>query len=296
MFQLPHPQKIAEINSLIADQIKNHASFFSWDRYLVENRVIGELSKFGYGTKRIEPTKILEEPALFDAYSIYRAYNQLNEAGNKLWATMELANVGSPSIWGKTYLPLGDQFKGDFLGGALIPTLYYSQLSAIISILSSFGCISVCDDEIHASYNLVRSKEGWSICERGEYLQKVFGRKMKGWHLQIIYLANGFSLEIPEFPKIDIERTDDLRRLRNTTDYEILASVGSRAVMRVNEYFNFLPLVVDTLKKGSSILGQICGQDMKRKRPLSSLEERTKNLLSNLSKLYSSYGKQLPKA
>ena len=291
MSPLIYPNKITEIHSLIDSLREKHGELFKYfSRYDVENRVYTFLGLLGFGTGRLSKSRMDSFPeALLDAYSFHRACNQANEACNKLWATIELVYAVSPSMWRKSYEPMGKYFENEFLLGSLVPALYYSQLSAIVSCLSSFGCVSIRDETSNISYNIVRTQRGWRIYERKKYIKDTFGlNPQPSWHIQVAQLLKGFEANILDFPKIDYSGTDGLRRKRNITHYDILSRVSASRVTGINQYFKYLPLCTNTINSALSTIKKISWL------PSYSGARRFRELHSNLPRLYEAYKKQYP--
>ena len=294
---LPYPDSPEEINLLLSKREKHKPHIFSvGERYHVENEVRRHLSNLGLGKKVLKKVTLDSvDQSLIDAYSVHRANTQINEACNKLWAVVEIVNLVSPKIWKTEYSPIGERFERNYLLGTIIPTLYYSQVSALVSVMSIFGCVSI-KDTISKNksrkiimYNLVRTKEGWQLFKREHYLKDILGiDPSKGWHRQVIQLVEGLSANLQGFPKIDVQATKELRRARNRTHYEILASVSTKPVMGIDNFFHHLPLVVSTI---STVITTIekCYKPSKL-----SYTKRFKNLYQNLPKLYKAYDKKFP--
>ena len=290
---LPSPDTIDKIKELLNSKKIENPNIFNLDRYLIDRKVDPILSSLDLEKNTVLIPDINSQDAtLLDIYSLCRSHNQLNEACNKLWATIELAYVVSPGIKEKyNYCLLGENFNRDFLLGKLIPTLYYSQISAIISILSSFGCISlhyyIQDKNIF--YNLVRTHDGWKIYERKKYLTLFSKNPSKSWHSQIIQILEIFLNKIRDFPRIDYSETHKLSILRNKTHYGILGSVSASQVMGIQKYFEYLPLVVNTIIMSSELLKKFSEYT-----PYFDYETRFKNLITNLPNLYQFYKMEYP--
>ncbi|MEM3562443.1 MAG: hypothetical protein QXS27_05145 [Candidatus Jordarchaeaceae archaeon] len=212
----------------------------------------------------------------FNIYSIYNANQQINESCNKLWATIELSNVTSREIWNVKYDPVGENFHSAFMLGTLIPTLYYSQISAIISILSSFGCIPIRVKDIN--YYLIRTEGGWMVFKRGNYVQQVLGLGAKSWHEIIIKTYEGLTKKGVKLPKIQIKKTKDLKNLRNEFHYEILGDLKMwRPFKNINVYSKYLPTVVKTIQLALENLSKI-------KTVTTNCDRRFQNLLEKFKK------------
>src|SRR5438445_992037 len=108
----------------------------------IRQQVVSPLNRMSSKSELIFPISSAEGE-WFDIYSIYAANQQLNEACNKCWAIVELVHATSPSIWRTAYFPIGSSFGQPFLMGTVLPTLYYANISAIISAMSSLGVITL---------------------------------------------------------------------------------------------------------------------------------------------------------
>jgi hypothetical protein len=179
----------------------------------------------------------------FNVYSIYSSNQQLNEACNKLWATMELAYATGKDVWKRQYQPIGESFDGRFLLGTLIPNLYYAAMSASVSILSTYGCVPVLVNRKHLF--LVRTSIGWIVSERQNYMRDNFGFGAKSWHDQILKTYVGLRDNGIKLPLIDMDNIFELKSLRNSMQYEILGDLRMWRMFKDKKaYFKFLPKVI----------------------------------------------------
>jgi len=183
----------------------------------------------------------------FNVYSVYSSNQQLNEACNKLWATMELAHATGRDVWKRQYEPIGESFDGKFLLGTLIPNLYYSAMSAMVSILSTYGCIPV---RVNGQpMFLVRSSSGWMVSERQKYMRENFGFGAKSWHDQILKTYEGLREKGIKLPSIDMESIFELKSLRNSMQYEILGDLRMWRMFKDKKaYYKFVPKVIDLVE------------------------------------------------
>lgn len=291
MSPLPHPVTKSEVKALLDSLFEEHMRLFGYySRYNVQDNVYNLLNSLGFRAGRLTTSKLDSAPeALLDAYSIHRACNQVNEACNKLWATVELVYATSPEVWQTAYEPIGESFANAFLLGSLIPALYYSQLSAIVSCLSSFGCVSIRDISHGMSYNIVRTRYGWRIYPRKKYIKDTFeSDPSRSWHVQVLQLLHGFKNQISDFPDIDYSETAKLHEQRNITHYEILSKVSATKVKGLRQYFKYLPLVVNTINSALTTLNEIFWL------PSYTGASRFRELHSNLPRLYDAYEKEYP--
>lgn len=163
---------------------------------------------------------------------------------------MELAHVTGKDVWKRQYKPVGESFDGRFLLGTLIPNLYYSAMSAMVSILSTYGCIPVRVNK--QPVFLVRSGSGWIVSERQKYMRDNFGFGAKSWHDQILKTYEGLRDKGIKLPSIDMESIFELKSLRNSMQYEILGDLRMWRMFRDKRaYYKFVPKVIDLM--GSSI-------------------------------------------
>lgn len=189
----------------------------------------------------------------FNVYSVYSSNQQLNEACNKLWATMELAYATGKDIWKRQYQPLGESFDGRFLLGTLIPNLYYSAMSATVSILSTYGCVPVLINQQHVF--LVRSNLGWIVSERQKYMKENFGFGAKSWHDQILKTYAGLRDKGIKLPLIDMESIFELKSLRNSMQYEILGDLRMWRMFKDKKaYYKFVPKVIHLIGHSIELL------------------------------------------
>lgn len=209
----------------------------------------------------------------FNIYSVFNANQQLNEACNKLWAGIEIMHMTDQDIWKKSYEPIGKKFHGSFVLGTAIPALYYAQLSAIVSVLSIYGCVPIMINQ--KRYYLIRTKNGWQLFSRGEYAQNHLGISTSSWHEVILNTFKAFKNKGIKLPDIDLEKTFTLKKLRNEMHYEILGDLRMwRAYTKRNSFFKTTPLVLDTLDKSIQTLRYI-------KKITTNCDERFEDLKNN---------------
>jgi len=179
-----------------------------------------------------------KDAVLFTAYSLHRSSNQLNEACNKLWATMELAYALSPEIRNEHFECLGNEFDTRFILGTIIPSLYYSLISTMVSMLSLFGCVSLNKNDTY--YNLTRiGKFNWLIYRRADYIKEKLGysEKTSKWHLQIFRMYHGFKEKGIKLPEIDYPNGLTLKEKRDAVHYSVLGDVSVKDVAGMDVYF-----------------------------------------------------------
>lgn len=304
MSLIPHPKTVSEISQLLTvDKIK-YPDYFNYDkRDELSQKVNSVIYHEGFDKKnytgKIDESKF----SLLNAYSLNRAMIQSNEACNKIWATAELLHAFSywnqglpdlmfnkkPSTTRSNHKPLCENFNIEFSGGTIIPTLYYAHISSIISILSSFGCVSIRDTNNDLSYNLVRTISGWNIYPRKKFIHDLIGKNpSKGWHNQLYQILEGLTNKIENFPPVNIEITKELAKARNMRHYEILSSLDAKLSRGIDEYFNFLPEVLNTTYLALFVITQIY-----RPAGLSGIK-RFKELYSVLPELFLEFDKTPP--
>lgn len=189
-------------------------------------------------------------------YSVRRFHNQLNEAQNKLWATLELVNLKNTGTVCK-------QFSLDFSNGTLIPTLYYSQVSVMIAFMSLFGVVSMYPSDQKGkpkSYNLIRTSSGWKIYERKQYANTFLKiKKADGWHEQVLSLYENLKKLGVGLPNLDLQKINDLRKKRNNYHYQILGDTSMEKVYSdsLDTYFTHLSDCFKNLEEGIEIVKQI---------------------------------------
>ncbi len=187
------------------------------------------------------------------SYSIRRFHNQLNEALNKLWATLELVHLGKGALQCKT-------FQIDFALGTIIPALHYSRVSTMVAYLSLFGIVSIPlsqgKNKELVFYNLTRTSEGWVMYKRTEYLARKLRKSYKGWHAQILAMYEAFREQGISLPDIDLENARRLQRKRNKYHYDILGDSSMQEVYkdRINIYFSFVDSSLESIRLGIIVL------------------------------------------
>jgi len=201
----------------------------------------------------------------------------LSEACNKLWTTIELANATSRHVWKRSYMPVGEQFSGTFCLGTLIPTLYYAEISSMISILSSFGCVPVVMGR--TPFYLLRTENGWTIVNRSVYVENVLDVNARSWHDRILGTYEGFVTKGVRLPSIPLSKVKTLKNLRNEMHYQILGDLRMWRMFKSSSvYHKHLPSAIHIVRVATSNLAKI-------KCVTSGCEERFENLTKNLSKV-----------
>ena len=207
------------------------------------------------GTTKVVP---LEAPESYwlNVLALFNANQQLNEACNKVWATRELQNATRKGVWKRTYRPVGGLFGPAFLSGTLIPTLYYSQISGMISILSSFGCVPFL--EHGTPFLLVRARGGWKVFPRRVYIKNLTGNKVKSWHDQIIETYFGLLEQGMHLPRLSKSKVVRLKGMRNELHYQILSDLKMwRPFIGKYDYSRVFPSVDQAIMAAIEVLGRI---------------------------------------
>jgi len=252
MLDLPWPPSVEEISEVLGDLDKNVLNG-SVD-FIKRQSAKPMMDMVGGSTKTVP----LDGPESYwlNVLTLFNANQQLNEACNKVWAARELQNATRKGVWKKTYRPVGGQFGPAFLSGTLIPTLYYSQISGMISILSSFGCVPFL--EHGTPFLLVRTENGWKVFPRRVYLKGLTGNKVKGWHDQIIEMYFGLLDKGIRLPKLSKNRVVRLKGMRNELHYQILSDLKMwRPFSGKYDYSRIFPAVDQTIVSAINVLNAV---------------------------------------
>lgn len=304
MAVIPTPDSLFQIELLLKSCKNANSKYFKFNErdFLAE-----EVNKVLYPKGFDKPIHVrnLPEPfsGLLNAYSITRAMIQSNESCNKVWATVELLhalsgwNQGLPDILFKEkptttrsiHNPLCSSYDVEFCGGTILPTLYYATLSALLSLMSSFGCLSITDTNIVGYYNLIRTRNGWKLFHRRKFIYDLCHEKAESnWHGQLIQILSGLKANLEHFPPINTDLILNLAEARNQRHYEILGSLNAKYSRGVDEYFTFLPQVLEVIHVALYVISAIHGTD-----GLAGFS-RFKELYDNVSTLFLEYGKTPP--
>lgn len=177
-------------------------------------------------------------------YFLYRSLNQVNEACNKLWGTMELYRALVDRK------PFFRKFNSEFLSSTTIPGLHYSNMCAMLSTITLFGICPWMDrDQKNRFYNIVRTPNGMILEERTKYLVECFGTTKKGWHQQLIQLHEGLIAHGIGLPTANSAEAKNLLKERNRVHYDILGQTTMKGMYGTSTYMKFLPGVVDNIRK-----------------------------------------------
>ncbi len=252
MSDLPWPTTTHDIADVLS---KVDPHILSGSERFVRQQLAKSTDSMLSGTVSVFP---LGDPTSYwlNVISLFHANQQINEACNKAWGAAELANVTSRSMWQTKYEPIGAKFGRLFAFGTIIPTLYYAEISAIISILSSFGCVPVLVRG--RTYFLVRTSNGWRLFARPAYIKSNFGVNPHGWHNQIVTTYFGLISQDIMLPKISRSKVVRLKNLRNEMHYSVLGDLKMwRAPKLQDKFANFFPLVDKTVMAAISVLQTI---------------------------------------
>lgn len=239
-------------------KIENIARMFGSNRYFAtKNNMVGQSLSIDEHLEYLSNGKIIKpsHPA-YDKINIHmlnRSMHQVNEACNKLWSTAELFHAM------QSKKRLCKKFDENFLPSSTIPTLHYSNISALLSLLSLFGVSSIAyrsKNKIHF-YNLVRTTENLVFMERSQWLGNLFGSAKNGWHRQVLQAYEGLSKKGIALPKLDLEKCERLLEERNRFDYDILGQTSMKGVYGTNQYFKLLPTTVSSIKAAIRNLHQV---------------------------------------
>ena len=172
MAYLPRPETYRDIRGLLETSRENSPESFKYmERIFLESRVQMALYK-----NRIDKNIVLgdipsDQDDYLNAYSITRAMVQCGEACNKLLSILRLLHTSKAHL-SDCVCPSLDI---NYCGGTIIPTLYYSNLSALTFLMSSFGCLSLQDQNSNRRCNVVRTVEGWKEFDRRKFILKLLG-------------------------------------------------------------------------------------------------------------------------
>jgi len=239
-------------------KIENIVCMFSLSRYFAaKNNLVGQSFSIDEHLKYMSKGKMIKPShsayGKINIYMLNRSMHQVNEACNKLWSTAELFH----SMQSKKRLC--KKFDANFLPSSTIPTLHYSNISALLSLLSLFGVSSIAyrsKNKIHF-YNLVRTTENLVFMERTRWLGNLFGSAKNGWHRQVLQTYEGLSKKGIALPKLDLKKCERLLEERNRFDYDILGQTSMKGVYGTNQYFELLPTTVSSIKAAIRNLHQV---------------------------------------
>lgn len=245
---LPAPKSVDNITRLYSEN-KYINSRTTWllrglncEKYI---RLLEEGKSIRHGTASYD---------IFNMYFLFRSLNQVNEACNKLWGTMEIYQLlgnKRPSYKG---------FSSDFLSSTTLPTLHYANMSALVSILALFGvCSYVKRGQKLRFYNLVRAADEIVLQERTSYLVQIAGRAEVGWHRQVLQMYDVLTRLGIGLPPIRLSESRKLMDARNRVQYDILAQTSMTGTYGTELYFSFLPFVIGNIRVAISVATDVVG-------------------------------------
>jgi len=222
-----------------------------------------------------------EEEEQMLVYSFCRANHQINEATNKIWATVELAYSIKNSD-----TRLVKSFSHNYSLGTLIPSLYYSLLSAIVSNLCIYGIVSF-------RYNnqdllLAREVDSWKLFKRKKYLHDHFSNSSNSWHDQVQIIYEGLLKEHYQVPNLDNVQMKNLKDHRNKLHYIILSDITMKdEFIGIKQYFEFFPFCLIFIKDSLDLIQSVWKITKKT-------DIRFQDLRKSLPKLYQLYRDEVP--
>jgi hypothetical protein len=169
-----------------------------------------------------------------------------------------------------------------------VPTLYYSAIAALISILASFGVGSVSlrpEGERMEFYNLVRAEDGFRIYERNSYIRDVFRSNVRSWHLQILEMYERFPELGIALPRVEMRRVRELYDARAQFDYDLLGQTTMEGAFGERQFFDHLPHVMATLGPSINLLKYLKGGALHNK-----CDKRFESLSQGAEKLANGFG------
>jgi hypothetical protein len=202
--------------------------------------------------------------------SMRLANNQINEACNKLYATIELAYAVRTRTFPGPSGVSSDSFSGEFVLGALVPVLYYSQVAALLSLLASFGMVLVHDkrsrrerqfDQTLQSQHwgeereslIMRKRSDWNVLSRSTVGGNV------GWHQQLLNVGSRFFATVADAAGFDFNLLKELKKQRELVDYGILAEISMGEVVGFQRYLKFLPRAHKNIAFCINLIKQVSG-------------------------------------
>lgn len=237
--------------------LRNITLMYGLNKLFTSKRnLIGKSFSIDMHLDKLKNGKIISPRSLaFDRMNMYflnRSMHQVNEACNKLWATVELLYSA------KSTKRLCKRFCEEFVPSSAVPTLHYANISALLSVLSLFGISSIVQRGKRLTfYNVIRTAKGIVMVERNKYLNEVFGSVKSGWHAQILQTYDGLYRKGVMLPKIDMKSSSELLRERSKFHYDILGQTSMRGVHGVKNYFKSLLTVVPSIDLAIKSIHQI---------------------------------------
>jgi len=225
----------------------------------------------------------LEDPDItrINSRLFLKSNNQISEACNKLWSTLEL------------YYHLFSNekhfqdFKRTFISSSTISTLYYSAFSTMISGLHFFGVGLGRKRTLNDNrrFNYIRTEEGFNVVRRKQFEHSLLGGGGLGHHKGIFKTYKVLSEKGVELPSLDIDKFQELKKARQECDYRLLSDTSMSRVMRDNRFFELVPFVVDGIEEVINLINQTSCGDQKY------VSNRFKCIKENIQEIYDKHDK-----
>ncbi len=195
-----------------------------------------------------------DEYEILNAHMFLRAFNQANEACNRLWATIEL------SLHAENEGLFCDKFNKGFLTTSIVPTLHYANITSIISILSLYGVCSLRQPHKPRDFmNLIRCGDSIHLVKRKDYIKELSGSGKKQWHIGIFTIYEALLKHGIKIPAIDLTDSYDLLKARNALDYDLLGQTTMGGAFGEDIYLSYLPYVCNNLECAIVAINAVVG-------------------------------------
>jgi hypothetical protein len=202
--------------------------------------------------------------------SMRLANNQINEGCNKLYATVELAYAVRTRTFAGQSGVSSDHFSGEFVLGALVAVLYYSQVATLLSLFATYGLILVHDKRTRQErqfdqtlqsqhwkkereFLIMRKQSDWNVLSRSEVGGDV------GWHQQLLNVGAMFFATAGDATGYDFDLLKELKKQRELVDYGILAETSMGEVVGFERYLKFLPRAHKNIVFCINLIRQVSG-------------------------------------
>ena len=259
--KVPWPRTLEEIRRLMQPSVSGDLEQHWQAKKTSPRWVVAYVKKVGVVGRSDENYELLNR------YLFFRACQQANEACNKLWAVCELYHHICQVAEGK-HESLAPEFSSHFLPSSTVPTLYYGEVAAMISILSSYGLGSLSMRESGKTpeyYNLVRTEDGFRIFERHAYIRDVLGATPRGWHEQVLTMYELLPSQGLTLRTLDLGGIKKLQTDRTVFDYDILGKTTMDGAYGENRFLVHLPHAVETAEKAIEVLTYLRGEPLHNK-------------------------------
>lgn len=202
--------------------------------------------------------------------SMRLANNQINEGCNKFYATVELAYAVRTHTFAGQSGVSSDHFGGEFVLGALVPVLYYSQVATLLSLFATYGLIFVHDKRTRRErqfdqtlqsqhwkeereFLIMRKQSDWNVLSRSEVGGDV------GWHQQLLNVGARFFVTAADATGYDFGLLKELKKQPELVDYGILAETSMGEVVGFQRYLKFLPRAHKNIVFCINLIKQVSG-------------------------------------